>query len=164
MQAKNLLKHGFRVVAYDINASAVASLTAAGAVGAATVADMARQSSTIITMLPATKHVSETLRGPNGVFANAPKGALIIDCSTIDPVATRALSADAKAAGHRLIDAPVSGGVGGAEKGTLTFMVGGEKRDFDDAQPVLKSMGANTVHCGSVGAGGMYSSLQHHVS
>jgi 3-hydroxyisobutyrate dehydrogenase len=95
---------------------------------------MAKQSSTIITMLPATKHVSATLRGPDGVFANAPKGSLIIDCSTIDPVATRALHSEAHAAGHRLIDAPVSGGVTGAEKGTLTFMVGGEKKDFDDAQ------------------------------
>jgi hypothetical protein len=110
--------------------------------------------SIIITMLPATAHVAGVLQGPEGVFANGTKGALIIDCSTIDPVASRQLSKEAQEHGFRMIDAPVSGGVTGAEAGTLTFMVGGAAGDVEAAKETLSLMGKNTIHCGEAGSGG----------
>jgi 3-hydroxyisobutyrate dehydrogenase len=89
----------------------------------------------------------------NSVFAAAKPGALLIDCSTIDPTVTRALNASATTRKLRMIDAPVSGGVGGAEAGTLTFMVGGVSADFETAKTVLQAMGKNIVHCGAPGTG-----------
>lgn len=87
------------------------------------------------------------------LFASARAGALLIDCSTIDPTVTRTLAAAAGQRKLRMVDAPVSGGVGGAEAGTLTFMVGGAAADFDAAKPLLAAMGKNIVHCGAAGTG-----------
>lgn len=105
-------------------------------------------------MLPATKHVQQTLLGPEGVFQNAPKGSLIIDSSTIDPIASQEMNKVAASLGHYMIDAPVSGGVTGAAAGTLTFMVGGQKDALEKARPILEAMGKNIIHCGGPGAGG----------
>ncbi|CAM9396010.1 unnamed protein product [Ectocarpus fasciculatus] len=153
--AKNLLKHSKSV--YDLSKDAVSSLEAAGATRAETIAELARgmqsSSTTIITMLPATAHVAGVLQGPDGVFANGSKGALIIDCSTIDPVASRDLNNDAAKQGFRMIDAPVSGGVTGAEAATLTFMVGGSADNVAAAKDILSCMGKNQIHCGDAGAG-----------
>lgn len=105
--AKNLITKypGLRV--YDIVESNIVALEEKGAKRCKSVAELAQQCSTIITMLPATQHVSSVLRGPNGVYQNAAPGALVIDCSTIDPVVSRELSSEAQKAGHRMIDAPV---------------------------------------------------------
>eukprot|EP00981_Chlorochromonas_danica_P010538 scaffold3266_cov236-Ochromonas_danica.AAC.4 len=142
------------VVVYDINSSAVTTMEALGATGAKSVAELAKECHVIITMLPATKHVQQTLLGPDGVFQNAPKGSLIIDSSTIDPIASQEMSKVAASLGHYMIDAPVSGGVTGAAAGTLTFMVGGQKDALEKARPILEAMGKNIIHCGGPGAGG----------
>jgi 3-hydroxyisobutyrate dehydrogenase len=151
--AKNLLKHSKAVVVYDVNNTAVQNLISAGAKPADDIASVAKSCTTIITMLPATAHVTEVLRGPTGVFANAKKGTMIIDCSTIDPTASRQLNEEATKLGFRMIDAPASGGVNGAEAGTLTFMVGGTSTNFEAAKEILGCMGKNKIHCGDAGAG-----------
>ena len=152
--ATNLLKSFDDVYVYDVVDANVNALVEKGAKRSATVKDLAQQCSTIITMLPATQHVSGVLRGPEGIFASAKPNTLIIDCSTIDPVISKELNADAVTAGHRMVDAPVgrhfhpssmivcegtvlhqvSGGVAGATAGTLTFMVGGDEQTFEDAK------------------------------
>lgn len=132
--ATNLLKSFKDVYVFDVVESSVAALEAKGANRSPSVKDLAAKCSTIITMLPATQHVAGVLKGPDGVFANAKPNTLIIDCSTIDPVASKQLNADAAAAGHRMVDAPVSGGVAGATAGTLTFMVGGSQPLFEDVK------------------------------
>jgi 3-hydroxyisobutyrate dehydrogenase len=157
--ARNLVKNEnigkkMSVYVYDINADSVNKLVADGAKGAKSVAELAKNCSTIITMLPATAHVRGTLTGPDGVFSNAPVGALIIDSSTIDPIASKDLIDLAKALKMDMIDAPVSGGVTGAAAGTLTFMVGGSNDALERARPYLSAMGKNIVHCGDGGAGG----------
>jgi 3-hydroxyisobutyrate dehydrogenase len=91
--------------------------------------------------------------GEYGILAAAAPGTLLIDCSTIDPLTARDVAMDAKAKGCPMLDAPVSGGVGGAEAGTLTFMVGGEAGAFEAARPLLQAMGRNIVHCGAAGNG-----------
>lgn len=157
--ARNLLKNPnvgqkASVYVYDINQDSVNKLVADGAVGAKSVAELAKHCSTIFTMLPATAHVRKTLTGPDGVFAHAPKNALIVDSSTIDPIASKELIDTAHKQGLEMIDAPVSGGVTGAAAGTLTFMVGGSEEALERARVYLNAMGKNIVHCGGPGAGG----------
>ncbi len=149
--AKNLLTNpnvggkGVPVVVFDLNKEVVAKLVAQGAKSANTVKELAQQCSTIITMLPATAHVRGTLTGPDGVFANTGKGSLIIDSSTIDPLASRDLHKEAKSHGLHMIDAPVSGGVTGAAAGTLTFMVGGSEADLEKARVSCRCIGPFSV-------------------
>lgn len=157
--ARNLLKNPevggkASVYVYDINKDSVNKLVSEGAVGAKSVADLAKHCHTIFTMLPATAHVRQTLTGPDGVFAHAPKNALIVDSSTIDPIASKELIETANKHGLEMIDAPVSGGVTGAAAGTLTFMVGGSEETLERARVFLNAMGKNIVHCGGAGAGG----------
>lgn len=156
--ARNLLKNPnvgqkVSVYVYDINKESVNKLASEGAKAASSVTELAKNCSTIFTMLPATAHVRQTLTGPNGVFAHAPKNALIVDSSTIDPIASKELIDAAHKAGLEMIDAPVSGGVTGAAAGTLTFMVGGSDAALERARPYLSAMGKNIVHCGGPGAG-----------
>lgn len=114
--------------------------------------DLAKQCSVIITMLPMTKHVQDTVAV---ILENSRKGTLIIDSSTIDPLASQNMQKEAKLRGLVMIDAPVSGGVTGAAAGTLTFMAGGDEAALEKARPVLDAMGKNIVHCGGPGAGGV---------
>jgi 3-hydroxyisobutyrate dehydrogenase len=104
-------------------------------------------------MLPSSPHVRAACLGPAGVLVHAAPGALLIDSSTIDPITARAVAGEAREKGLRMVDAPVSGGTGGAEAATLTFMVGGESADFESAKPVLACMGRYIVHCGGSGNG-----------
>jgi 3-hydroxyisobutyrate dehydrogenase len=104
-------------------------------------------------MLPTGKEVREVYLGSGGVLASAPDGALLIDCSTIDVESARAVAAAAQVNELRMVDAPVSGGVAGAEAATLTFMVGGSDIAFEKAKPILAAMGKTIVHAGSAGAG-----------
>ncbi|BBF93220.1 3-hydroxyisobutyrate dehydrogenase [Blastochloris tepida] len=151
--AANLLKAGHRVTGYDPVPAAVERFTAAGGVAAAKAADVAAGAEVIITMLPAGRHVREVYLGPGGVIAAAAPGALLIDSSTIDVETARAVAASAEAAGLAVLDAPVSGGVGGATAGTLTFMVGGPDAAFARAEPILQAMGKTIVHAGGPGTG-----------
>jgi 3-hydroxyisobutyrate dehydrogenase len=150
---RNLLKHGHTLKVYDVVPELVKKLTEKGCDVATSALDCARGVEVVITMLPSSPHVRSVYLGEYGVLAGAAPGTPIIDCSTIDPLTAREVAMDAKAKSCPMVDAPVSGGVGGAEAGTLTFMVGGEARDFEAAKPILQAMGKNIVHCGGSGNG-----------
>ncbi|SFP62020.1 3-hydroxyisobutyrate dehydrogenase [Ralstonia sp. NFACC01] len=151
--ARNLLKAGHTLTVFDLNTQAVGALVEAGAMAAASPKDAATGAETVITMLPAAAHVRHVLTAEDGVLAGIAKGVPIIDSSTIDPASVKAFAALAAEHGNNFVDAPVSGGTGGAAAGTLTFMVGGTAQAFEQVRPVLSAMGKNLVHCGDTGAG-----------
>ncbi|PLT17518.1 MULTISPECIES: 3-hydroxyisobutyrate dehydrogenase [Ralstonia] len=151
--ARNLLKAGHALTVFDLNTQAVGALVEAGAMAAASPKDAATGAETVITMLPAAVHVRHVLTAEDGVLAGIAKGVPIIDSSTIDPASVKAFAALAAEHGNTFVDAPVSGGTGGAAAGTLTFMVGGTAQAFEQVRPVLSAMGKNLVHCGDTGAG-----------
>ncbi|CAJ0854948.1 3-hydroxyisobutyrate dehydrogenase [Ralstonia sp. LMG 32965] len=151
--ARNLLKAGHTLTVFDLNTQAVGALVEAGAMAAASPKDAATGAETVITMLPAAAHVRHVLTAEDGVLAGIAKGVPIIDSSTIDPASVKAFAALAAEHGNTFVDAPVSGGTGGAAAGTLTFMVGGTAQAFEQVRPVLSAMGKNLVHCGDTGAG-----------
>ncbi len=150
---RNLLKHGHTLKVYDVVPELVRKLAQQGVEAGASAADCAKGVDLLVTMLPSSPHVRTVYQGADGVLASVAPGMLLVDCSTIDPLTAREVAMDAKAKGCRMVDAPVSGGVGGAEAATLTFMVGGEAADFEAARPVLQCMGKNIVHCGGAGNG-----------
>ena len=151
--AKNLVQAGRRVKGFDL---APAALDAARAAGIETV-DSAAAAATgveaVITMLPAGQHVREVYTGSAGIAAQAEDGALFIDCSTIDVATAREVHQAAAGAGHDMLDAPVSGGVAGADAGTLTFMAGGSEGAFARGKPLFEAMGRTIVHAGGPGNG-----------
>ncbi len=151
--AQNLIKAGHQVEGVDVSAAATGKLHAAGGVVAESGKIVASRSEVVITMLPAGQHVRAVYLGADGIIDNARKGTLLIDCSTIDVETARVVAAAAEAKGHLMLDAPVSGGVGGAAGGTLTFMVGGSEAAFARAQPLLAAMGKTIVHAGGAGNG-----------
>ncbi len=151
--AANLLKAGHRVIGFDLVGKAVESLAARGGSAASSAAEAATAGEIVITMLPAGPEVRSVYLGPDGLLASARRDALLIDCSTIDVETARAVAATAAEAGFDMLDAPVSGGVAGAEAATLTFMVGGQEAVFARAQPVLAAMGRTIVHAGRAGNG-----------
>ena len=151
--AINLVKAGHAVTAFDLSAAALAQVKAEGAAVAATAAEAVTGAEFVISMLPAGKHVLGLYLGEQGVAGNISKDALVIDCSTIDADSARKVGAGLAAQGIAFIDAPVSGGVGGAKAGTLTFIVGGDAVHFERAKTVLGNMGKNLFHAGAVGAG-----------
>lgn len=148
--ARNLVKAGHEVACFDIASAAIAPVAAAGATPAGSAAEAARGADIVITMLPAGTHVRDAWLGAGGMAAASRPDAILIDCSTIDVATAREVAA---AAGRPFLDAPVSGGVMGAEAGTLTFMVGGPAEAFNQVEPVLKAMGRAAIHCGDAGAG-----------
>lgn len=152
--AHNLLKAGHQLSVFDLNAAAVENLVGAGALPVDSPTAIAQgNAELIITMLPAAAHVKSVYLGENGLIASSRAGVMLIDCSTIDPHSAREAAKAAAEHGNPMLDAPVSGGTGGAAAGTLTFMVGGSDADFDRAQPILAAMGKNIVHCGAAGNG-----------
>jgi 3-hydroxyisobutyrate dehydrogenase len=151
--ARNLLKAGHQVKGFDLAPAALDAAAKAGASTARTVGEAAAGVEIVISMLPAGQHVRQVYTGKEGVLASASPGTMLIDSSTIDVDTARAVAAEAKAKGLAMLDAPVSGGTGGAEAGTLTFMVGGDARAFARAEPVLRTMGKTVVHAGDSGAG-----------
>lgn len=152
--ALNLLKAGHSLQVFDLMPASVQRLTEAGAQALGSPAEIARSNvELIITMLPAARHVKAVYLGDDGLLAHVGKGVRLIDSSTIDPMTAREVAAAAARQGNPMLDAPVSGGTGGAAAGTLTFMVGGSASDFAQAQPVLAAMGKNIVHCGDAGNG-----------
>ena len=151
--AQNLIKAGHQVEGVDVNPAAVEKLKSAGGVGVETAKSAAARADVVITMLPAGAQVREVYPGSSGIIANANDGTLLIDCSTIDVETARAVAAEAEKRGLMMLDAPVSGGVGGAQAGTLTFMVGGSAQAFARAQSILEKMGKTIVHAGGAGNG-----------
>jgi 3-hydroxyisobutyrate dehydrogenase len=151
--AANLVSAGHQVTGFDLVPGAMEALTTKGGHVVASLAEVAGAGDIVITMLPAGPQVRSVYLDPGGVLAGARRGALLIDCSTIDVETARAVAAAAKEAGFDMLDAPVSGGVSGAEAASLTFMVGGEAEIFARAQPVLAAMGRTIVHAGPAGNG-----------
>jgi len=154
--AINLHKAGHGVRAFDLSQDACAQVKAQGLTVAASSEDAVRGAEVVISMLPASAHVEGLYLGRDGqggLLAHIAKGTLVIDSSTIAAATSQKVAKACEAAGVAFIDAPVSGGVGGAVAGTLTFMVGGSAADLERARPVLEKMGANIFHAGSVGAG-----------
>ncbi len=151
--AANLVKAGHEVQGFDPVPAAVAAAKEAGVSIGASPADVAREADIVVTMLPSGRHVLSVYDGADGVVAAAKPGALLIDSSTVDVDLARKAHALAAAKGALSLDAPVSGGVGGAAAATLTFMVGGDTAAFAQARPVLEAMGKKIVLCGGAGAG-----------
>ena len=151
--AANLVRAGHRVTGFDLVSAAVERLAEKGGNAAPSARAAAGAGEIVITMLPAGAQVRAVYLGEDGLLVHARKDALLIDCSTIDVETARAVAASAAAAGFDMLDAPVSGGVGGAEAATLTFMVGGKETAFSRAQPILAAMGRTIVHAGPAGNG-----------
>ncbi len=149
--AANQAKAGRELVAFDLNADAMARAVEQGMQGAASAAEAVKDADIVITMLPAGKHVSEVYL--DAILPNARKDALLIDCSTIDVDTARTVARDASMQGFRAADAPVSGGTAAATGGTLTFMVGCREQDFAEFEAALAPMAKAVIHAGSSGAG-----------
>ncbi len=152
--ARHLAIPGFSLAVWNRTPSKAAAFAAAHpARAAASPADAARGAAFVVTCLPTSREVEALLDGPDGLLAGLARGALLIDCTSGDPATSQRIAARCAEHGIGFIDAPVSGGVVGAENGKLTIMVGGDAALLDRAMPVLKAMGEKIVHCGAVGAG-----------
>lgn len=151
--ALNLHKAGHNLKAFDLSSAACDTLSAHGVPIANTATDAVAGAEVVISMLPASQHVEQLYLGEDGILEKIAPGALVIDSSTIAAATSRQLAAAGAARGVGVLDAPVSGGTGGAINGTLTFMVGGEASDLERARPLLEQMGANIFHAGAAGAG-----------
>lgn len=151
--ARNLLKHGHALQVFDLSEGALSALADAGAAVCASPKAAATDVELVITMLPAAAHVRRVLTGEQGVLAGIARGVTIVDSSTIDPASAQEFAILAQARGNAFVDAPVSGGTGGAAAGTLTFMVGASEGLFASVSPALGAMGKNIVRCGDTGMG-----------
>ncbi|MCL4304053.1 MAG: NAD(P)-dependent oxidoreductase [Anaerolineae bacterium] len=151
--AHNLLKAGFPLTVWNRTASKMEPLVAAGARAGRNPADVAAQSDVVLVCVSDTPDVEAVILGDQSIVQDAKAGSLLIDCSTISPLATRKLAAALAEKGVAMLDAPVSGGSEGAAKGTLSIMVGGEAADFERAQPVFQAIGKKITHVGPIGAG-----------
>ncbi|MBE7217908.1 MAG: 3-hydroxyisobutyrate dehydrogenase [Caulobacteraceae bacterium] len=149
--AANQAKAGHQVVAFDLSDAALAQAVDAGCQRAGSAAEAVRDAEAVVTMLPAGRHVRGVYA--DEVLPNAPKSALLIDCSTIDVDSARAVAKQASEAGFAFADAPVSGGTAAADAGTLTFMVGCEEAAFERVKAVLDPMAKAVIHAGAAGAG-----------
>ena len=150
---RNLLRAGHDVRAFDLDEVALADGVKEGAVRAKSPADAAHGADIVITMLPDTPHVEATVYGEHGLLKSPPPGKLIVDMSTISPVAVRRIHSDLQQAGVGFIDAPVSGGPVGAKNAALSIMAGGDAAAFAQAEPFFRAMGTTITHVGPSGAG-----------
>ncbi|MDR1828268.1 MAG: 2-hydroxy-3-oxopropionate reductase [Methylobacteriaceae bacterium] len=151
--SKNLLKAGHEVLCFDLNKAAVDEVVAAGAKAAGSVGEVAGECSFIITMLPNSPQVAAVAFDKGGIADSAKPGTLVVDMSSIAPLAARDIHNRLKEKGIRMLDAPVSGGEPKAIDGSLSVMIGGAQADFDEALPVLKAMAGSVVRVGEIGAG-----------
>jgi 3-hydroxyisobutyrate dehydrogenase len=151
--AINLVKADHQVNVFDLSQAAIAEVVAVGGKRSQTTAEAVKDADFVISMLPAGKHVESVYLGENGLINHLSTNTLVIDSSTIDSGTAQKVAKELSSKGIHFVDAPVSGGVGGAKTGTLTFIVGGEAADFDSAKPVLEAMGKNIFHAGAHGAG-----------
>ncbi|MDP1989546.1 MAG: NAD(P)-dependent oxidoreductase [Syntrophales bacterium] len=150
---RNLLKAGFRVVAYDLNAAALRAAGEQGISAAPDLPSLAREAEVVLLSLPTPASVLAVVEGPDGLLAHARTGAYICDASSVDPGTSRRVYEAARAGGVHALDCPVSGGPTGAEAGTLTIMVGSEAADIEAVRPVLQAIGRKIIHCGGPGSG-----------
>ncbi len=151
--AGNLLRAGYQLVVCNRSQGAVQELVAAGAEAASSPREVGARCGVIVTMLPNSPHVKEVVLGPNGILEGAKPGTVIIDMSSISPLAVREIAATAAEKGIEMLDAPVSGGEPKAIDGTLSIMVGGKQEIFDRCFELLSTLGTSVVHCGDIGAG-----------
>jgi 3-hydroxyisobutyrate dehydrogenase len=151
--AANLVGKGFAVTAYDVVPAALDAAVARGAARAGSPKEAAAAGELVITMLPSSANVEAVYLGAGGIVEGATAGRLCVDMSTIDPVTSQRVAARLQERGIRFLDAPVSGGVGGAVAGTLAIIVGGAAEDLEEARPALAAMGSNIIHVGGIGAG-----------
>jgi 2-hydroxy-3-oxopropionate reductase len=151
--AKNLIKAGFKLVVYDLNSIPITELVSLGAQKGMSPADVACQSSHLITMLPNSPEVKAVILGQDGVLAGATPGCVVIDMSSISPVAAREVGDALTKRGVKFLDAPVSGGEPGAINATLSIMVGGDPEVFEECKPLLSAMGKSVVRVGDLGSG-----------
>ncbi len=152
--AKNLLKAGFSIVAYDLNKDAVEDVVKAGALAASSSKEAAGKAEVIITMLPDSPDVKEVILGKDGVLEGIKPGSIVIDMSSINPLVSQEIEKELRKKGVEMLDAPVSGGETGAIQGTLAIMVGGEEKVFKDCVDIFNAVGKNIVRVGGIGAGG----------
>jgi 3-hydroxyisobutyrate dehydrogenase len=151
---RNLIKKSnHAVTVFDLNPAAVKTCTDLGATAGKSIADVTRDADVVMTSLPMPKDVEAVTLGDNGILANIGKGKTYIDLSTNAPSMVKKIGAAMAAKGIAMLDAPVSGGTTGAEAATIAIMVGGDKKAFDDALPVLQSFSANVIHMGGLGSG-----------
>ena len=151
--AKNLLKAGHTLVVYDVVEAPVKELVEAGATAGSSPRDVAARNDLIITMLPNSPHVKKAVLGEGGVIEGARPGSVLVDMSSIAPLASREVAAELAKKGVEMLDAPVSGGEPKAIDGTLAIMVGGKEAVFEKLKDILLKMGASAVLCGDIGAG-----------
>ena len=151
--ARNLINAGFTLCVHNRSRGSVEELVGEGAAPASSPRAVAENSDIVITMLPDTPDVESAVSGQNGILAGAHEGLLVVDMSTISPVATRRLASELGNRNVRMLDAPVSGGDKGAIAGTLSIMAGGDASDFERVRPVFESLGKTIVHCGEIGSG-----------
>jgi 4-hydroxybutyrate dehydrogenase/sulfolactaldehyde 3-reductase len=162
--AANLRHKGFDLVVLDIDPRPVQALVALGAQAGESVAQIARDCGIVITMLPTAVEVEQVAMGAEGVFANAMRGSVLMDMSTIDPLATDRLQAAALAHGLSVVDAPVGRLAEHADRGESLFMVGAADADFARVRPLLDAMGTTVYHCGGVGTGGRTKLVNNYVA
>jgi len=151
--AANCVRKGFTLVVNDLNPGPVEELVALGARSAASPAEIARDCSVIVTVLPTGREVREVVMGADGLFAHAAPGTLVLDLSTIDPETTDDLHETARAKGFRAVDAPIGRLAWHADRGESLFMVGGERADYEEIKPLLDAMGTTIHYCGKGGTG-----------
>lgn len=162
--AINLVKKGFIVTVCDIHPAGVDAAVAAGATRAATVKQAVEGADIIVTMLPSSVEVEQVANAPDGIFATAKKGALFMDMSTIDPLATDRLNAAAQAHGLTMVDAPVGRLAEHADRGESLFMIGASDADFARVKPLCEAMGNAIYHCGATGSGGRTKLVNNYVA
>jgi 3-hydroxyisobutyrate dehydrogenase len=151
--AKNLLKAGYSLHVYDIVQEPVKELVGAGAQAARSAKEVGEKSEIVITIVPTSREVQEVYLQADGVLAGIKAGSIIIDMSTIDPIVSQEVAAAAQKKKVEMLDAPVSGGQGGAIEATLTIMVGGKEEIFKQCQDIFRAMGKNIYYCGPIGSG-----------
>lgn len=151
--ARNLLKAGFSVTAFDLASEALNAFAQDGGKTASSAAEAIKGAGVVVSMLPASRHVEGLYLGADGLLEKIAPGSLVLECSTIAPDSARKVHQAATARGIYMLDAPVSGGTAGAAAGTLTFMIGGEAEVLEQARPIFNAMGKNIFHAGPDGAG-----------
>ncbi|MFJ4291138.1 NAD(P)-dependent oxidoreductase [Cupriavidus sp. NPDC089707] len=162
--AANLARKGFALVVLDLNPVAVGELVELGASAGSSVAQIARDCSIVVTMLPSSVEVEALALGADGIFVNAKPGSVLLDMSTIDPLATDRLQAEAVKHGLSVVDAPVGRLAEHADRGESLFMVGASNADFARVRPLLDAMGTTVYHCGGVGSGGRTKLVNNYVA
>ena len=159
--SKNLLKAGHELHVYDIVPAAVEEIVACGAIAEKSNKDVAAATDVVITMLPNSPHVKAAVLGDEGVLAGTHKGSILLEMSSINPLATREIGALCEKAGVPMLEAP--GGVGGAAEGKLAIMCGGTPELFEELKPILSILGTSLTLCGSLGAGNTTKLVNQHI-